>query len=158
MNEAETSQYITDTFNGVDTVVASGDTFFFYNPDDTLPADHKFPFVTLVTSDINDTFSDLNRPSAFRLNIGVSKETFRSLFNLPERPTSSEGFDEGSKTYTGYDFTAFDQVMPHPVYGRMYWVCILNPSDETFKTQVHPLLTEAYETAVSKYDKKASRS
>jgi len=29
--------------------------------------------------------------------------------------------------------TALDQLMPHPVYGRMFWVCVLNPSDVTFQ-------------------------
>ena len=24
-------------------------------------------------------------------------------------------------------------VMPHPVYGKMYWVCVLNPSESTFQ-------------------------
>ena len=36
----------------------------------------------------------------------------------------------------GHDFTALDRIMPHPVYGKMYWVCVLNPSDETFRTFV----------------------
>jgi hypothetical protein len=33
----------------------------------------------------------------------------------------------------------------------MYWVCVLNPSDETFETNVRQLLAEAYDLAVSKY-------
>ncbi len=156
MNEAQISQYITQRLEGVDVVVASGDSFFFYNPDSNVPPDHKFPFVTLVTSDINDHFSDLNRPSVFRLNIGVSKETFRSLFGEPKLPpygNMTESVDEPSD----YDFTTLNQVMPHPVYGRMYWVCILNPDDETFETKVRPLLLEAYEMAVNKYEKRVAR-
>jgi hypothetical protein len=149
MNETDVSRYITDTFAGVDTVVASGDTFFFYNPDPTVPPDHMFPFVTLVTSDINDTFSDLNRESVFRLNIGVSKQTFQSLFGVPERRAGKKNAAESDDDQSQYDFTAFDQIMPHPVYGKMYWVCILNPSDETFETKVQPLLTEAYQKAVA---------
>ena len=47
--------------------------------------------------------------------------------------------------------------MPHPVYGRMYWVCVLNPSDETFATKVQPLLAEAYDMAVVKYTRLAAR-
>src|SRR4051794_14524790 len=94
MNETEMSRYICDTFKGVDVVVASGDSFFFYNPDSNLPPDHKFPFVTLVTSDINDEFSNLNRSSVFRLNIGVSKQTFQSLFSLPERSSNEESVAE----------------------------------------------------------------
>ncbi|MEO8955981.1 MAG: DUF6194 family protein [Ktedonobacteraceae bacterium] len=156
MNEAELSQYITETFEGVDVVVASGDSFFFYNPDSNVPPDHKFPFVTLVTSDINDQFSNLNRPSVFRLNIGISKQTFRSLFGTPSLPSYGDSAAESGENSSDYDFTALDQLMPHPVYGRMYWLCVLNPSDETFETKVLPRLTEAYEMAVSKYKRKAA--
>ena len=47
--------------------------------------------------------------------------------------------------------------MPHPVYGRMFWVCVLNPSDKTFETKVQQLLAEAYDLAVSKYKRQAAR-
>ena len=154
MNEAQISQYITEMLEGVDVVVASGDSFFFYNPDSNVPPDHKFPFVTLVTSDINDQFSNLNRPSVFRLNIGVGKQTFRTLFGEPKLPPYGSSKIESGDTHSDYDFTALNQLMPHPVYGRMYWVCILNPSDETFETKVQPLLVEAYEMTVSKYKKR----
>ena len=46
--------------------------------------------------------------------------------------------------------------MPHPVYGWMSWVCVLNPSAETFKT-MQPLLAEAYDLAVAKFAKRAAR-
>jgi len=154
VNEIEVSQYIL-ALAGVDVVVGSGDSFFFYNPDSNVPPDHNFPFVTLVTSDINDQFSNLNRPSVFRLNIGVSKETFRSLFASPNLPPYGSSTIESN--YRDYDFTALDQLMPHPVYGRMYWMCVINPSDETFETKVRPLLSEAYEMAVSKYNKQAAQ-
>jgi hypothetical protein len=157
MNEAEISRYITETLKGVDVVVASGDRFFFYNPDSSVPPDHKFPFITLVTSDLHDQVSNLNRPSVFRLNIGIGKQTFQALFGGPKRSAEGDSPAEGDAADGDYDFAALDQVMPHPVYGRMYWVCILNPSDEAFESQVRPLLAEAYELAVSKYDKKAAR-
>jgi len=157
MNESEISRYITNTLKGVDVVVDSGTSFFFYNPDVTVPPDHKFPFVTLVTSDIYDQFSNLNRPSVCRLNIGIGKQTFRSLFGSPELPSGTGSAAESGDNTGDYDFTALDQLMPHPVYGRQYWVCVLNPSDETFETKVRPLLTEAYELAVSKYDRQAAR-
>ena len=150
MNEAEVSRYITDTFEGVDVVVTSDASFFFYNPDSTLPPDHRFPFVTLVTSDAFDQFSNLNLPSVFRLNIGIGKQTFRSLFG---RGSAAESGDNAGD----YDFTTLDHLMPHPVYGRMYWVCVLNPSGDIFATNVQPLLAEAYELAVSKYNRQAAR-
>jgi hypothetical protein len=147
MDESSIRQYITDTFAGVDVVDASGGSFFFYNPDRTVAPDHRFPFATLVTSDEYDQFSDLNRRSVFRLNIGVSKQTYASLFG-PEPP--------GATTEGGHDFNALDRIMPHPVYGKMYWVCVLNPGEATFQA-VRPLLAEAYDSAVRKYDRRADR-
>ena len=157
MNEAQISQYIKETFEGVDVVTDSGNSFFFYNPDSNVPPDHRFPFVTLVTSDVYDQFSNLNRSSAFRLNIGISKQTFRSLFGAPSRPSGKDSAAESGEDSSGYDFTALDQVMPHPVYGRMSWVCVLNPSEGTFETKVRQLLAEAYDLAVSKYKRQAAR-
>jgi hypothetical protein len=154
MNEAEVSRYITETFAGVDVVVASDASFFCYNPDKNVPPDHRFPFVTLVTSDAFDQFSNLNRPSVFRLNIGIGKQTFRSLFCSPGPPSGQDNAAESGDTPGEYVFTALDQVMPHPVYGRMHWVCILNPSSEMFETKVRPLLAEAYALAVSKHNRR----
>jgi hypothetical protein len=137
MDETSIREYITRTFAGVDVVDASGGSFFFYGPD------HKFPFATLVRSDEYDQASNLSRPSVFRLNVGVSKQTFQSLFGTGPAH-ADEGESEGD-----YDFTALDCIMPHPVYGKMYWACVLNPSEETFKT-VQELLVEAYGMAVRK--------
>lgn len=162
MNEAAIIQYIRETFAGVDVVVASqesgspevawGDTFFFYDPDRELSADHRFPFATIVTKDYGDfdCASNLNRPGVFRLNIGVSRETYRSLFGQP--PSTSEADDVAG---TSHDFTARDRLMPHPVYGKMFWVCVLNPSAQTFRP-VQPLLAEAHDLAVKKHAKALS--
>jgi hypothetical protein len=159
VDEAEIRRYITATFAGVDVVDTLGDAvFFFYNPDSTLPPDHRFPFATLVTSDGYDQFSNLNRPAVFRLNIGIGKQTFRARFGIPNPPADRDGAPESDAPDSGYDFTALDRVMPHPVYSRQYWVCVLNPGDETFATEVRPLLAEAYELAVSKYDRGRSRA
>ncbi|HJT59318.1 MAG TPA: DUF6194 family protein [Ktedonobacteraceae bacterium] len=157
MNEAEISRYITESLEGVDVVADSGNSFFFYNPDSNVPPDHRFPFVTLVTNDLYDQFSNLNRPSVFRLNIGIGKQTFRSLFGDPVRSSGREGTQISGENVSDYDFTALDQVMPHPVYGRMYWVCVLNPGEQTFETKVRQLLDEAYDLAVSKYRRQAAR-
>lgn len=155
MNEAEISRYITETFEGVDVVTDSGNSFFFYNPDSAIPPDHRFPFVTLVTNDLYDQFSHLDRSSIFRLNIGISKQTFLSLFG--ETPSDRGSAPNDGENADDYDFTALDQVMPHPLYGRMHWVCILNPGDETFTAKVRQLLTEAYEQAAIKYRRLAAR-
>src|SRR5271155_4513358 len=94
MNETEITRYISDTFTGIEVQVASredgspeiawGDTFFFYSPGREIAADRKFPFATIVTKDYGefDCASNLNRPGVFRLNVGVSKQTFASLFDV----------------------------------------------------------------------------
>jgi hypothetical protein len=156
MNESEISQYITGTFEGVDVVTDSGNSFFFYNPDRNVPPDHRFPFVTLVTNNLYDQFSNLNRPSVFRLNIGIGKQTFRSLEGSPSLPSGRESAAISGENSSDYDFTVLDQIMPHPVYGRMFWVCVLNPRKETFETNVRQLLAEAYDLAVSKHKRRAA--
>ena len=65
MDEAELIRYIVTTFEGVDVVEASGDSYFMYDPE------HMFPFATLVTGARHDQVSDLDRPGVFRLNSGV---------------------------------------------------------------------------------------
>lgn len=149
MNEVAIIRYITGKFAGLDVPVSSGDSFFIYDPARNLPPERRMPFATLVTGDHYETVSNLDREGVFRLNIGVGKQTFRSLFGSP--PTDEGGTD------TSHDFTALDRIMPHPVYGRMYWLCVLNPSEATFET-VKGLLAEAYELAVERYGRHASTS
>ncbi|HEU0114432.1 MAG TPA: DUF6194 family protein [Thermomicrobiales bacterium] len=144
-------QYIVDTFGGVDVVVASGDMFFFYDPSNGTPPDHRFPFATLVTGDRYDRASNLDRPDVFRLNVGVSPATFRSLFSASAAATG-----DADEAAPGYDFTAVDRIMPHPVYGQMFWLCVLNPSEATFAA-VRPLLGEAYDRAARR-DTKTRRA
>ena len=143
MDQAAIVAYIAETCPGTDVVtgtegIAAGDTFFIYDPDRNLPDKQRFPFATIVTKDYGDfdNASDLNREGVFRLNVGVSRETFRSLF----------GDDRADGTH---DFAVLDRLLPHPVYGRQSWVCVLNPSAETFE-RLKPLLREAYEIAVAR--------
>ncbi len=143
MDERSITEYIKSSLDGVDVVVASkeggapeiawGDSFFSYDPNRDLPESRRFPFATIVTKDYGDfdDQSDLDRPGVFRLNIGVSKETYDRLF-----PSDGD-----------HDFAALDRLMPHPVYGRNHWVCVLNPSDATFDS-VKPLIAEAHQIAV----------
>ncbi|HYW23231.1 MAG TPA: DUF6194 family protein [Terriglobales bacterium] len=146
MDPSAITHFVSTMYTGVDTVVGSeeagspeiawGDTFFIYDPDRKLEGSRQFPFATIVTKDYGDfdNRSNLDRPGVFRLNIGVSRATFDSLF------------DAGAE----HDFTALDRLMPHPVYGRNHWVSVLNPGESTFET-VKPLLREAYDRAVARY-------
>ncbi len=130
MDENGITDYIINTFAGVETATNLGYTFFFYGPDRMLP------FATIATADNEgDRVSNLDRPGVFRLNIGVSKPTFQSLFGT------------GKVDVSTYDFTALDTIMPHPDYAPQSWICVLNPSDTTFH-KLRPLLSEAYELAV----------
>ncbi|MBC8160392.1 MAG: hypothetical protein H7Z42_04160 [Roseiflexaceae bacterium] len=137
MDEALLTQYITDTFAGVETTTAYGYTFFFYGPD------RKLPFATLAASDNeHDRVSNLDRPGVFRLNIGVSKQTTQLAFGT------------GTVDVSAYDFTTLDTIMPHPDYAPQSWVCVLNPSDDTFQQTVRPLLVEAYALAVKRHSRR----
>src|SRR6266581_2419096 len=108
VNEAQISQYIIETCEGVDVVADSGNRFFFYNPERNVPPDHRFPFVTLVTNDLYDQFSNLNRPSVFRLNIGIGKQTFRSLFGDSARSSGRDRAQISGEHLSDDDFTALD--------------------------------------------------
>jgi hypothetical protein len=149
MDEDAIIRYIAESFAGVDVqrpgpgeepAIAQGDTFFIYDPERNLEGSQRFPFATIVTKDYGDfdRASNLDRPGVFRLNIGVSRERFGSLFGA--RPEALEDL-------SGYDFAALDTLLPHPVYAPQSWVCVLNPSDTTFET-LKPLLAEAYDIAV----------
>ena len=129
MREQDIARYITDTFAGVEEAENFGYTFFFYG------SDHKLPFATLASSDNEyDRVSALDRPDVFRLNIGVTKETFHSLFGADPVAGSS------------YDYTALDCIMPHPHYAGQHFICVLNPSELTFE-RIKPLLAEAFDLA-----------
>jgi len=133
MNESSVVEYITKTFPEVETTSSFGYTFFFYR------SERKLPFATLISSDYDyDRISNLDRPGVFRLNIGISKQTFQSLFGTTK-------VDVGN-----YDFTALDVIMPHPDYAKQHFVCVLSPSEATFE-RVGALLAEAYDIAVQRY-------
>jgi hypothetical protein len=153
MDPASITRDIASAFPGLDVVVASaengapeiawGDTFFIYDPNRDLDEARRFPFATIVTKDYGDfdNASKLDRPGIFRLNIGVSKQTFAKLFGAESE----------------HDFAALDVLMPHPVYGRNHFVCVLNPSVATFES-IRPLLKEAYEIAVKRAGPRGPRS
>jgi hypothetical protein len=136
MDAAAVTHYITTTFDKVETSDTMGYTFFFYD------SDHKLPFATLIAQDNEyDRVSSLDRPGVFRLNIGVDRDTYHAMFGPPPSAPGESGIVD-----TGHDFTALDQIMPHPVYAPQMWVCVLSPSAETFET-VKRLLAEGYDRA-----------
>lgn len=136
--------YLVENFQGIKVIEAWGEIGCFYNPDNLLKRGTYF--CTLKARDgENDTASDLNRAGVFRMNFGVSKETFLSIFKaIPKRP------EKGNCISGEYDFKALDIILPHPVYAWMTWVSILNPSMQSFET-LQSLLTESYGICFKKY-------
>jgi hypothetical protein len=136
VDAATTADYITTTFAGVETTEAMGYRFFFYR------SERMLPFATMAEADNeHDRVSNLDRPGVFRLNVGVSRETFQSLFGA------------GKVDVGEYDFAALDRIMPHPEYAAQHWVCVLSPSEATFE-QVRALLAEAYALAERRHERR----
>ena len=87
MDQQRIIEYVSTHFEGVNVVAgtidsAIGDTFFIYDPERNLPDKQQIPFATIVTKDYGefDNASNLNRDGVYRLNVGVSRDTFRRLF------------------------------------------------------------------------------
>lgn len=149
MNKNNIETYILENFEDVHPLDSWGERSFFLNPDRQL--NRGTYFATLKEKDSkNDRASRLDRDGVFRLNMGVSKERYLSLFShLPRRPAKGRFIDGG------YDFQKIDTILPHPVYGWMGWVCVLNPSPDTFQ-DCRNLLDNAYDKALEATMKKLS--
>lgn len=136
IDEAFLTSYIAGTFKDVETTVNLGYTFFFYKDDD------MHPFATIAsTGNEYEKISALDRPGVYRLNIGLSRETFQSMYG------------KGKVDVCPYDFTALDTIMPHPEYSSQFFICVLSPSETTFE-KTRPMLDEAYDVAVKRYNKR----
>jgi len=122
---------------------AEHDLFYLYDPAADLPPERQQPFATIVTGDHYEKVSNLDEPGAWRLNIGLTKATYTSLFGaVPTERDADWVLD------SGHDYTARDTLMPHPFYASQHWVCIVSPADAT---PLLPLLQEAYDFAVRKH-------
>jgi hypothetical protein len=150
MDRDTIGQYLQSHFPGVHPVSAWGETAFFYNPQRALP--RGIYFATIKTQDgEHDRASGLDRPGVFRLNLGISQSSYRSLFGPPPRRPPA-----GGVVASGHDFFTLDVLTPHPVYGWMSWICILNPSEASFE-RIKPLLAEAHALAMGKFAKRTTR-
>lgn len=95
---------------------------------------HYVPFATIGYADNEgDSLSNLNRNGIFRVNLGVSKESFNTLF---------PNYDPKQN----FDYTQLDSFMPHPHYFQQFYICILNPSGEN-DDLLKSLISEAYSIA-----------
>ena len=147
MKADEILKYCLDNLDGVNLVLSFGERNIFYNPENKLK--RGVYVLTVKESDgKNDFSSNLNRENIYRVNIGIRKETFKGKFGfIPKRQK------KGESTYMDYDFSVQNKIMPHPVYAWMGWICVINPSIETFE-DLKPLIIESYEYAKEKYQKK----
>ena len=144
MSAGEMADRVRAACPGTVDLQAGGDHYVIYDPDGDLPPALQHPFVTVVTSDAHDQASDLDRPGVWRLNIGLPRVTYEQLFGRPR--------DADQR----YDLTELGRLMPHPVYGGQYWVCVLNPGPDLLGT-VDALVQQAYELAVRKHTNRTAR-
>jgi Family of unknown function (DUF6194) len=151
MDANEMTSYINETFDGVNALENSGDMFFLYDPARDLPPERQMPFATVVTGDHYETVSALDRPDTYRINIGLTRATYSSLFGVVPKVRDGQGVFQ-----TGFDYAATDTLMPHPFYASQHWVCVVNPGEATLDT-VRQLLAEAHEFAARKYANQQSR-
>lgn len=115
--------------------LAWGDAFFFYAPDGRPPKNTQ-PYGTIVTKDYpDDTASDLDPPGRWRVNIHVGRAAFRELTEEEPRALSRPR-----------DYAAADRLLPHPVYGALGWVSVVNPGARTTDTVLR-LLRDAHDAA-----------
>ena len=149
MDQDDIIHYVVETFAYVEVMrptdgPGAGDTFFYRSPQHDLDPTRELPFATIVTKDYGefDNTSNLDRPGVFRLNIGVTRDTFRAVVGYPP--------DEFATRSADHDYAALDRLMPHPVYAPQSYVCVLNPSPATFEA-VKPLLAEAYSRAAARH-------
>jgi hypothetical protein len=125
-----------------------GETSLFCNPGGRFARGAYF--LTLKSKDgANDRASALDRPGVFRMSFGLPRGVFEPLFGRPPARPGKGGVIEGP-----WDFTAEGQLMPHPVYGWMSWVCILNPSAADIAEHM-PLIRAAHAKAVKTFERRA---
>ena len=111
-----------------------GYSFFFVG------SDHRLPFVTIADSDNEyDKASNLDREGVYRLNIGVSPDTFERI--------------AAGQAERDIDYTALNEFLPHPQYSRQHFVCILNPSQDRAEMAIQ-LIAEAHGLAAERARRK----
>lgn len=124
---------------------AWGDAFFFYAPDGQPPPAVQ-PYGTVVTGNQpGDTASGLDRPGRYRVNCRVARPVFRELTG--EDPRS---------LVLPRDHAAADLVLPHPVYGPLGWVAVVDPGERTLDT-VLGLLRDAHDAARARSERRRTR-
>lgn len=129
--------------------IAWGDAFFYYAPDGRVPTTVQ-PYGTVVTKNYpDDTSCDLDRPDRWRVNVQVGRDRARDLLgdSGPEAKRGAGVPPSGS--------VPTDVFLPHPVYGDLGWVCVVNPGERT-RQAVIELLDEAHAAARRRDERRRS--
>jgi hypothetical protein len=113
--------------------IAWGDVFFYYAPDGE-PRDHDQPFGTIVTKNHPEDTSSHLGDGRWRVNIHVPRATFVELTGEDSRHLELPR-----------DFAATDVFLPHPVYGPLTWLSVVNPANTL--PQIIDLLKTAHSAA-----------
>lgn len=134
MNQAEVESFV-EQLDNVQREENFGYIFFFVGDD------HMLAFVTIGHSDNEfDKVSNLDREGVFRVNIGVSRETFQSLLGDAEN----------------IDYAVLNVFLPHPHYAKQNFICILNPAEENAEV-TKKLIVEAHAIAVARLQRRTSK-
>ncbi|MFB7799703.1 DUF6194 family protein [Isoptericola sp. NPDC056134] len=121
--------------------IAWGDAFFYYAPDGQVPTTVQ-PYGTVVTKNYPDDVScDLDRPDRWRVNVHVGRERARELVG-------------GGRERIA---VVPDVLLPHPLYGDLGWVCVVNPGERT-SDAVLGLLRGAHDAARRRYERRRGLS
>ena len=124
--------------------IAWGDTFFFYDPDGSLPATAQ-PFATIVTKNYpGDESSRLDRPEVFRVNVAAGQDAFRQHTGRSPRDLA------GGPAPATPAPDALDAVIAHPVYGTVGWLAVNSPGPLTTAT-LRQLFEEAHARARARH-------
>ncbi|MFC7877958.1 DUF6194 family protein [Isoptericola sp. NPDC057391] len=118
--------------------IAWGDAFFYYAPDGEVPTTVQ-PYGTIVTKNYpGDAGCDLDRPDRWRVNVHVGRDRARELVG-------------------GGEPADVDVLLPHPLYGDLGWVCVVNPAERTTPL-VLDLLRVAHAAARRRYERRRGLS
>jgi hypothetical protein len=121
--------------------ISWGDVFFYYAPDGQVPKTQ--PFATIVTKDYpGDERSRLDRPDAFRVNVHAGTASFRQILGHDPHDVLEDA-DPGVP----------DVFVPHPVYGSLGWLAVVEPADRT-TSPLLDLLDSAHRAARARYHRR----
>ncbi|QIG41206.1 hypothetical protein G5T42_09345 [Microbacterium sp. 4R-513] len=120
--------------------IAWGDHFFYYAPDGEVPENTQ-PYATIVTKDYPDDSGSRLGGGRWRLNVHVGRQRFVDLLGTDPRDASAD------------DYSAADVVLPHPVYGPLGWISIVDPADRTMPLALE-LLAAAHADARTRAERR----